>query len=246
MDRRNFIKTSGIAALSVKSIKDIDVTSQENKATTVLFQGDSITEGGRWMNSTDWNHIMGQSYAYIIAGELGQKYPSHDMLFCNRGISGNTSHDLADRWTKDTIELKPDILSILVGVNDAYGVIHNKNPKTAADFEVTYRQLLERTKNELPGIRLVMMEPFILPVGQVKDNLAQWQAEIAPRQAIVQKLAAEYNTLFIPLQSYFTAACKKAVPDHWVWDGIHPMPAGHYMIAQEWIKAVRKRFSFPG
>lgn len=247
MNRRNFIKTTSIAALAVKLAKALPVKPRQSRQTaTVLFQGDSITDGGRWINSTDWNHVLGQGYAFIIAGELCYKHPDQNLMFYNRGISGNTVHDLADRWDKDTLELKPDILSILVGANDVYGVIHNKDPKSADDFHDTYTQLLIRTKDALPDTRLVIMEPFILPVGQVNENFSQWQAEIVPRQAIVKEIAEKFNAVFIPLQSHFNDACKKAPANHWIWDGIHPMPAGHQLMAGEWTKAVRRKLDFPG
>jgi lysophospholipase L1-like esterase len=91
----------------------------------------------------------------------------------------------------------------------------------------------------------VLCEPFILPLGQVKDAPERWQNEIAPRQAIVKELAATFDTAFIPLQKIFLSACKKAPADYWIWDGIHPMPAGHQLIAHEWIKTVKKQFKFP-
>jgi lysophospholipase L1-like esterase len=126
-----------------------------------------------------------------------------------------------------------------------YGVVNNIKPRTVDEFAADYQFLLQQTKRELPDTRIVICEPFILPVGIVKDNFEQWQSEIKMRQAIVKEMAAQFNTVYIPLQKMFLSACTKAPADHWIWDGVHPMPAGHQLIAQEWIKAVRKAFKFP-
>ncbi|BAU55761.1 SGNH/GDSL hydrolase family protein [Mucilaginibacter gotjawali] len=247
--RRQFIKQAGLAAIATMVTAEgfpADLTKPQNngKTVTVLFQGDSITDGGRSFNQ-DWNHVLGQGYAYLVSSMLWYQYIGHNMMFYNRGISGNTVLDLQARWQQDTIDIKPDILSIMVGVNDVYGVIHNKNPRTAEQFRADLQALLKQTKQALPETKIVICEPFILPLGQVADAPERWQNEIAPRQAIVKELAAQFDTAFIPLQRLFLSACNKAPADYWIWDGIHPMPAGHQLIADEWIKTVKKEFKFP-
>jgi lysophospholipase L1-like esterase len=247
--RRDFIKQVGLA--TVASFVSADafstpspVAQDDTKTITVLFQGDSITDGGRSYDK-DWNHVLGQGYAFIVSSELWYNYIGQHMMFYNRGISGNTIQDLLTRWEQDTISIKPDILSILAGVNDIYGVINNKNPRSVDEFRTDYQSLLEQTKRDLPDTKLVICEPFILPVGQVKNDMARWQSEITPRQAIVKEMAGQFNAIYIPLQQFFLSACKKAPADYWIWDGIHPMPAGHQLIAREWIKTVKKEFKFP-
>jgi lysophospholipase L1-like esterase len=248
-ERRHFIKQAGIAALASLVSADafssaLDIPQNGAELTTVLFQGDSITDGGRWLEK-DWNHVLGQGYAYLVSSQLWYQYTGRPMMFYNRGVSGNTVLDLQARWKTDAIDLKPDIISILVGVNDVHGVIHNIKPRTVDEFALDYQSLLEQTKSELPETRIVICEPFILPVGTVKDNLDRWQREIKPRQEVVKEMAAKFNTVYIPLQSLFLLACKKAPADYWIWDGMHPMPAGHQLIAQEWIKEARSELKFP-
>lgn len=133
----------------------------------VLFQGDSITDGGRARTGNDFNHIMGQDYAYILAAELGAKYPERNVSFVNRGISGDRAKDLAARWQADTLALKPDLLSIAVGINDA--LAGGERAESAEEFEAVYDKLLADTLAALPGVRIVLGEPFLLPVGKHKQ-----------------------------------------------------------------------------
>jgi len=203
----------------------------------ILFQGDSITDGGRSRND-DWNHVMGHGYAYLLASRLCFDYPEKNYHFFNRGISGNTVPDLLNRWEKDTLELKPDILSILVGVNDASAAVDNKPGFDADTYDKKYRSLLDLTRKNLPETRLVICEPFILPVGKIKTQWAKWQDEIQKQQQVAKELAKEYNCAFVPFQSHFDKALKRAPEDFWMWDGVHPMPAGHELMARVWLKEV--------
>jgi len=249
-NRRSFLKQISLAGAAALTIPEI--LSAENKkagnsgndapnSKTFLFQGDSITDGGRSFNK-DWNHVFGQGYAYLITSRLGYDCPGRNYKFFNRGISGNKISDLAARWQTDTLDINPDLLSILVGVNDVFGVIMKGETFTADDFGNTYDTLLDKTVKALPGIELVLCQPFILPVGMVKEKFDLWNAELQKRQPIVKHLAEKYNAVYVPLQDAFNQALTKAPADHWIWDGVHPMPAGHELMAREWIKTVNKKF----
>jgi len=199
--------------------------------TTILFQGDSITDGNRGRNA-DPNHILGHGYQALIASRFGADVPDGHLTFINRGISGNKVADLAGRWQKDTIELKPDILSILIGVNDlGFGV-------TAAQYERQYDQLLAETLKALPNVRLVLCEPFGLPVGGKKDIWPSYSLELAERQAIVNRLGAKYQAPVVHFQKMFENAAKRAPAEYWIWDGVHPTYAGHQLMADEWVRVV--------
>jgi lysophospholipase L1-like esterase len=208
-----------------------------------LFQGDSITDGNRTRNN-DWNHVMGHGYQYIIASKLWFDFPDKNFHFFNRGISGNTVADLAARWQKDTLDLNPDLLSILIGVNDTSAFINGDRNLSTAEYEKGYRELLQQTKEKLPMIQLVLCEPFILNVGRVKDKLKEYSDEIAQRQEIVKRLCAEHNAIFVEFQEAFNKALSRAPAEYWIWDGIHPMPAGHELMAIEWLQQVRKKLKF--
>jgi len=211
---------------------------------TFLFQGDSITDGN-WSRDMDWNHVLGHGYAYLIAARLWYEFPTKGFHFFNRGTSGNTVTDLAARWDNDTITIKPNLLSILVGVNDIMHAVYGDKNYSVASYEEGYRGLLQRTKEQLPGIELVICEPFILPVGKVKERWDDFQREITPRQAITKKLSVEFGAIYVPLQESFNKAAAQYQPaEFWLWDGIHPMPNGHELFAREWIKHVSKKLKF--
>jgi lysophospholipase L1-like esterase len=202
---------------------------------TVLFQGDSITDGGRLRVGTDLNHTMGQDYAYIISARLGAEQPERQLSFVNRGVSGDTIADLTARWDADTLALKPALLSILVGVNDA---VSTTKPVPLADYARLYRALLMRTRAALPGVRLALGEPFLLPVGRYRDSYAQRMVDMRQRQAIVATLAAESGATLVRYAAAFERAQTRAPADYWCWDGVHPTYAGHGLMAAEWLRAI--------
>ena len=246
LHRRQFIKQGLIAGVAA-NMSNLPIEAEAGElrlapGSTILFQGDSITDGGRWKGN-DWNHIMGQGYAFIVAGKIGYKYPSQKYLFVNRGVSGNKVTDLADRWEEDTITIKPDILSILIGVNDTMADVNGKKEFSANSYENGFRALLQKTREKLPETKFVIGEPFLLPVGWVKDKWGQYLEALTPRQKIAEQLSREFNTAFVPYQELFTAAAKRSSVEGWLWDGVHPMPAGHELMADAWIKAVNKKFS---
>ncbi|MCW3093376.1 MAG: hypothetical protein JWP81_4445 [Ferruginibacter sp.] len=244
--RRRFLKN--ITALGAMTMLEAGSANalplagnKEGSGFTFLFQGDSITDGNRTRNS-DWNHVMGHGYQYIIASKLWYDFPAKGYHFFNRGISGNKVTDLAARWQKDTLELKPDVLSILIGINDVSAFINGDKKFSAEQFELGYRALLIETKQALPGIRLVLCEPFILPVGRVKEKWQEYSDEIEQRGQIVKRLSVEYNTVLVDFQNAFNKALTKAPAEYWIWDGIHPMPAGHELMAIEWMRQVDKKW----
>ena len=198
----------------------------------ILFQGDSITDGNRGRN-TDPNHILGHGYQALIASRYSADFPERHLTFINRGISGNQVSDLARRWQTDTIDLKPDLLSILIGINDlGHGV-------TAEDYETQYRQLLADTMKALPHVRLVLCEPFGLPVGRKAGDGDNYRAELVVRQAIVARLGVEFQAPVVHFQKVFDEALKRAPADYWIWDGVHPTYAGHQLMADEWVRTVQ-------
>jgi lysophospholipase L1-like esterase len=195
----------------------------------ILFQGDSITDMNRG-RTADPNHILGHSYVFIIAAKYGSSFPDRNLTFINRGVSGNTVVDLAKRWDRDTIALKPDILSILIGVND---LGHGVSPEL---YEKEYDKLLTDTISALPNIRLILGEPFGLPSGKHKDDWDRYSRELAGRRAVVKKLGVKYHAAVVHFQKVFDDACAKAPADYWIWDGVHPTYSGHQLMADEWVR----------
>ncbi|MGG1515914.1 SGNH/GDSL hydrolase family protein [Paenibacillus oryzisoli] len=206
----------------------------------ILFQGDSITDVGRNKEVQEPNRHLGSGYVTMIAGKLGAQYTDAEHQVYNRGISGNRVSDLYARWNEDAISIQPDILSILIGVNDAWRMI-NKLPQGASDrFERVYRHLLEETAEVMPQTKLVLCEPFVLPAGTVVDNWEQWQGMIPHYGQIVRTLAEEFDAVFVELQEPFNQALSKKEAGYWLHDGVHATAAGHELIAEVWMQAVRK------
>ena len=247
--RRKFITRlayTGLLSSAVSPLITLATSCNRNqklkakKGMVFLFQGDSITDGNRGRNS-DPNHIMGHGYAFAVAAQLGADYPAMDFNFYNRGVSGNTILDMAARWQRDTLDLKPDLLSILIGVNDSSSQVFPwGNPVTVKKYEETYERLLSLTKEKYPDILFVLGEPFILKVGMVDTYWEAYRTDIEKRQSIVRKLSEQYDAVFVGFQEMFNQACSKAPADYWLWDGIHPSVAGHELMAREWLKQVEK------
>ncbi len=217
------------ASKAGSEVKNISVFQKDAR---ILFQGDSITDGNRG-RSADPNHILGHGYAFIIAAKYGAAFPERNLVFINRGISGNKVTDLEARWQIDTLDLKPDVLSILIGVNDNNNVPFDQ-------YEMIYDKLLTDTTTANPNIHLVLCEPFSLPVGGVKDRWEAWFAGIKKRQEIVAKLAKKHHAALVRFQKVFDDACKRAPAEYWIWDGIHPTYSGHQLMAEEWVRTVQK------
>jgi len=229
---RRLVLTAALALLALPSLAQAVLPANS----VILFQGDSITDGGRWRSGSDYNHIMGQDYGYLLAAELGLKDPERNLTFLNRGISGERVVDLAARWQSDALDLKPDLLSILIGINDTLST--GEKAETVERYQATYDKLLADTIAALPKTKIVLGEPFLLPVGKEKATYAANLLELKKRQAVVAQLAAKYHLPVIHFQQAFDDACQKAPPDHWSWDGIHPTYAGHALMAQEWLRTV--------
>ena len=204
----------------------------------ILFQGDSITDAGRNRElSVEANKGMGSGYPAMVCSYLRCHDAAKDWQVYNRGISGNRVVDLYARWKIDALNLRPDILSILIGVNDTWHEKSRQNGVEPQRYETIYRMLLEWTRQELPEVKLVLLEPFVF-LSEVVDN--SWLDEIEARREITRKLSDEFGTILIPTQSILDAALKDAPTGYWLGDGVHPTLAGHQLIAEAWLKATEK------
>jgi lysophospholipase L1-like esterase len=198
----------------------------------ILFQGDSITDMARG-RGTDPNHILGHSYVFLIAARYGAAFPELEIDFVNRGVSGNTVLDLEKRWQKDVLDSKPDVLSILIGVNDNKSV-------PIAQYEKTYDKLISDARTANPHLKLVLGEPFGLPVGPRKESWAEWNDGLTKRREVVAKLAKAHGAALVKYQRAFDEAAKRAPAEYWIWDGVHPTYRGHQVMADEWVRTVRE------
>jgi lysophospholipase L1-like esterase len=203
----------------------------------ILFQGDSITDGGRCRNY-DQNHVMGHGYQYIVGAKLCADNLDKNIRIYNRGISGNRIADLYGRWKEDTLNLNPSILSILIGVNDAWFAYENNSGSDFIRYEKIYRLMLDEALDNNPSIKLVLMEPFV--GNDFSDKIREdfFRGYIQQLQIVVKKLAKEYGAIFVPLQNMIDTSQKKS-KQPLIWDGVHPTILGHELIARKWLKETK-------
>lgn len=201
----------------------------------VLFQGDSITNAFRKPEEVCNAYQLGSGYAMLVAAQVLAARPHDGIRFTNRGVSGEGIQGLQKRWQTDCLDLRPDIVSILVGVNDA-AVTKPQAGTPLDEYERSYRELLRQTCAALPAVRLVLGEPFVLRCGDVQERAV---ADLAACGEIVRRLATEFGARVVPLQAVFAVALKQAPAEYWSFDGIHPNTQGHWLIAQAWLAATR-------
>lgn len=201
----------------------------------LLFIGDSITDVGR--NRADRSDL-GEGFPNLLATQLVEKYPDYELTILNRGISGDQVIDLKNRWTEDCLALKPDVVTILVGINDVGFVIDRQSIPTVEDlsrFEANYRFLLDSLREETEA-KIILMEPFVLPYPIDRLN---WRDQLNPRIQIVRRLATEFEALLIPLDGILNdKGIAHSFEEYTGDDGVHPTVAGHQTIAEAWLSAV--------
>lgn len=204
----------------------------------ILFLGDSITDTGRNTEAGSMESI-GQGYVVMISGALGVRYPGQYETI-NRGISGNRIVDLYARIKSDCWNLSPDVISILIGVNDVWHELSNYNGVDARRYEEMYHTIIEETKRVLKTAKFLIMEPFVLEGTATINQWEVFHSEVSKRAAAARRIAQTFDCTFLPLQERFNEALAKAPADYWLKDGVHPTPAGHGLIAREWQKAYLK------
>jgi lysophospholipase L1-like esterase len=205
----------------------------------ILFQGDSITDAGRSRERTEPNsaHGLGPGYAFLAGSHLLRSHPTLDLSVYNRGISGHKVFQLADRWQEDCLALEPDVLSILIGVNDYWHTRTQGYEGTPEIYEHDYRALLDRTLEARPDVDLVLGESFILPAGSAVDP--SWVPEFEPYQEAARRIATDYEAAFIPYQQVFDEASSRVSATYWAPDGVHPSSAGAALMAEAWLQTYR-------
>lgn len=201
----------------------------------ILFQGDSITDAGR-VREDETN--VGRGYPILVKAKLGLENPGK-YEFINKGISGNRVVDLYARIKSDIINLKPDVMSILIGVNDVWHEIARENGVDADKFYKIYDMLIEEVKTALPDIKIMIMEPFVLNASATQGNWEEFNAEVKKRAQMAKKIAEKYNLSFIELQKGFDELTKKEEPSYWLKDGVHPTEMGHEYIKNQWLEAFK-------
>jgi acyl-CoA thioesterase I len=199
---------------------------------TVLFQGDSITDCGR-LDDPDGG--LGEGYARLAAALLRTTHLDAAPVFVNRGISGNRVADLRARWGRDAVDLRPDLVSVLIGVNDTWRRYDSGEVTTVEAYEKDYRHILARLRDETDA-RLLLVEPFLVPVSADQWG---WREDLDPRIQVVRRLAEEFGAALLAADGLMNQAARAAgSPQAVAGDGVHPTPYGHRVLAEAWTALV--------
>ena len=248
--RRKFFKSAGLGAAALAGMPVLTQSCSPalggtkihdffSEGDVLLFQGDSITDAGRnkrqELPNNAWS--FGVGYANHIGSWLLEQMPEKDLTIYNRGISGNKVYQLADRWEKDCLDLEPDVLSILIGVNDYWHFRNGEYDGTPEIYENDFRKLLTRTMEAFPGLKLMICQPFILTGTSAVDE--SWVEPFSAYQASAKKISDEFSATWVPFQEAFDRAIELADPTYWAADGVHPSMAGAQLMANTWLEAIQ-------
>lgn len=202
----------------------------------IVFFGDSITDAER-SRTPEGLSPMGTGYPLLIDAKLSVDAPGKYQFF-NSGIGGNRVIDLYERLQADVWQHEPDVLSILIGVNDVYyRWVSEYDPVDSDRYIATYRKIIEESKKRFPLLKVILMEPFLMRGSATEPYWDEFSREILSRAKLVKVLSKETHSRFVPLQEIFQKACESYPEARWTRDGIHPTPGGHQLIANAWIQA---------
>ena len=220
----------------------------------VLFYGDSITDCGRNRDAAPNDSAgWGFGYAHFCAARLQSEFAEWDLTISNKGVSGNRVYDLEERLERDLLALHPTLVSILIGINDTWRRYDAGVPSPIEEFEASYRRIVTTIQDS--GARLVILEPFLLPVSPAERALRDlspgaaqrlgltsdrrtWREDLSPRIEACRDVARDVGALYIPLDGLFAQAACRREPAFWLPDGVHPSSAGHALITDAWLSEV--------
>ena len=245
--RRNFLKTASFGSLLAVNIPEIVSAAMPlgskrvalSADDIILFQGDSITDAHRKKDDLAPNSssALGGGYPFFAGGELLCRGAGKNFQVYNRGISGNKVYQLAERWDTDCLALKPNVLSILVGVNDFWHTLVNGYKGTIETYRDDYKKLLDRTRAALPSVKLIIGEPYAINGVKAVDD--KWYPVFNEYRAAAREIADSYGAVFVPYQEVYEKAMKSAPGSYWTADGVHPSLAGARLMAEAWMRAVK-------
>ena len=202
----------------------------------ILFQGDSITDACRARDAADWVRALGNGYPMYCAGKLLFDHPGK-YEFINRAVSGNKIEDVLARFDEDILAVKPDMMSVQIGINDVWHRAETPEQIDAARFERLYDELLAKTVAAFPDIKLMLLGAFVTKTEYTSGRWDVFSREVPKCAEAAKRLAAKYHGVFVPLQEVFDEAVKRQPEPYWTFEGVHPLEAGRELIAREYVKA---------
>ena len=203
-----------------------------------VFFGDSITDAGRNRENDFWSNSYGWGYVRDVTSVILSDNPQENLVY-NRGIGGERIVDLYARVKKDVWNLKPDVLTILEGVNDIWAEVGSQNGVELDRFEKFYDMLIKETIERLPDVKIIIMEPFALKGSATEENWDKF-SKITEYAKVVKSIAQKYNIPFIPLQKDLEKAVEEKGVTSYFDDGVHPNIAGSRLIADKWLDYYKK------
>jgi lysophospholipase L1-like esterase len=247
-NRRNFIKqtaavTAGASLFPLLSnatemrAKHKKIKLKDNAI--VVFQGDSITDALRDKNNMNYNDMgaFGNGYVGLTASQLLFDNADKKLKIYNKGVSGNKVFQLSDRWEKECLDLAPDVLSVMVGVNDYWHTKTYNYTGTIKTYKDDYIKLLQRTKDKFPDVQLIIGEPYgVKGINYVKDD---WYPAFDEYRQVSREVADKFDAAFIPLQQIFDKAQQSMPGKYWTADGVHPTLAGCQIMATAWLEVFK-------
>ena len=204
---------------------------QLNTSDSVVFIGDSITDAERHRRAYE---PLGFGYVHFVGHLLLARYPQLNLELINRGISGNTIADMAERWQNDCLSHQPALLSVLIGINDVWRSVMEPERKTSSPerYEITYDRLLLEARQRC-HCQVVILEPFLFN----DDRQSTVRQALEPYLARVHWLAERHGATLIPLQQKLDEQMAQVPPQRWSSDTVHPELWAHAWIAQQWLTA---------
>lgn len=205
------------------------MTISLHRSSTVLFQGDSITDVGRLVEP---DSPLGNGYVRMAVDRVRAARPDSGITFVNRGVGGDRVADLRARWREDAMDLRPDVVSVLIGVNDTWRRYDSGAVTSVRDYEDDYRAILTQVRDELDA-QLILVEPFLVPV---RDEQWAWREDLDPRIQTVRRLSEEFGAALLAADGLLNQAARAAGgAERIAGDGVHPTPLGHALLADAWV-----------
>ncbi len=203
---------------------------------TMLFQGDSVTDTGRNRDLSEGFESMGDGYPKVFHQLYNTLFPGNKVNFVNRGISGNRTNHLLERYEEDFKNVKPDVISIMIGINNTWRNFDGGDDYCSAQrFEEEYEELLAKIKADMPDTKIMIIEQFALTAHPDRNT---WQEDLDAKRDATRKLAFKYADWFVPMYDIITEASENDFDLYELSpDGVHPGDTGHSLIATEMMKA---------